>query len=303
MQNISILGAGNLAKSLAIHYSRLGISTYLWEYVESNIPIYEKLFSEYLDKDNKKYIHYSSDIEEVISKSTYIIVAIPSEYVVITINKYKNILKDKKVIIGSKGMGEDGQLFSDLIDLKDTYYLYGPSIAKQIAEESLTGLILSGRINLQKFIDITQSKKLRITYSTDYIGCQIAAIMKNVLLIYLGILEGLKVSDNTYAYYFVEALKELSKVGEAMGGNRETFYSLSGLGDMMLNSRNKKFGIYFGQGYSVEEILDIMNYEVEGYRNAMMIYNLVKKYQIEAPIFEQLYGILYNNTSLEEILR
>ncbi len=304
MKSVSILGAGKLANALAINFAKNKVTSFLWEYSEDNIPAAKAMFSEFIDSDIRdKYIHYTSDIKDVISKSPYIIVALPSEFVVKTLNDFKLELKQKEVIIGSKGLGEGGNLFSDLIDLDNLSFLYGPSIASEMARGDLTGLVLSGKKPLSEFITLLQRENLRVSYTNDYIGCQLSATMKNVLLIYLGILEGIKVSENTYAYYFVHALEELVVVGEVLGGRRETFYSLSGLGDMMLNSRNKKFGIYFGEGLSVKEIFEKMQYEVEGYRNTKVMYDFIQKHNLECPILRQLYAILFEGLSLDSIHR
>ena len=184
--------------------------------------------------------------------------------------------------------------------------LSGPTFASQVAEAQPSAIVL-GTTATAAEAQIMQralaGEQLRIYTSSDPIGVQLGGCLKNVYAIASGMCDGLKLRDNSRAALLTRALHELVRVGEALGGQRETFYGLSGLGDLVLTcngreSRNRTFGELFAQGVTIEELINVRHMTVEGYRTSACFHDICQEKRIEAPILEQIYQILYEGQDL-----
>lgn len=188
--------------------------------------------------------------------------------------------------------------------------LSGPTFASQVAEGQPSAIVLATtapEVTARAMQEALSGDQLRIYTSDDPIGVQLGGCLKNVFAIASGMCDGLRLRDNSRAALLTRALHELVRVGEALGGRRETFYGLSGLGDLVLTcngkeSRNRTFGELFAQGVSIEELIGERQMTVEGYRTSACFHTICQEKGIEAPILEQIYRILYEGQDLPSAL-
>ena len=162
-----------------------------------------------------------------------------------------------------------------------------------LASESLEPIVQSTQ-------EALSGKSMRIYLSEDLKGVELGGCMKNVYAIAAGCCQGLKLGDNALAALLTRTLAEMVRVGSALGARAETFYGLSGFGDLVATchgswSRNRTFGESIGQGGSASRILENQKTAVEGYHTSRSFHQLLQSNGIEAPILEQVYRILYEN--------
>ena len=255
-------------------------------------------------------IRLTSELNENILDSDYIVIAIPSHFVRDLMKKLFDMgLSNQTFVILSKGIENDSlltmsQVVKDAgnIDDNNIVTLYGPSHAEEVALEMPTTLV-SACIDEAKAINVQQlfsSPTLRLYSNTDILGVELGGSLKNVFAIAAGICDGIGFGDNTKAALMTRGMFEMTRLGVAMGAKRETFQGLSGIGDVIVtclsrHSRNRFVGEKIGQGQSLQQILDGMNMVAEGVKMAKSVHQLKMKYDIEMPISEAVYNILFKN--------
>jgi glycerol-3-phosphate dehydrogenase (NAD(P)+) len=188
--------------------------------------------------------------------------------------------------------------------------LSGPTFASQVATGQPSAIVLGTSAppeTARRLQEAFSGDQLRIYTSDDPLGVQLGGCLKNVYAIASGMCDGLRLLDNSRAALLTRALHELVRVGEALGGRRETFYGLSGLGDLVLTcngveSRNRTFGELFARGVSIDELINERQMTVEGYRTAASFHEICLEKGIEAPILQQIYRILYEGQDLPSAL-
>ncbi|MDR2779350.1 MAG: NAD(P)-dependent glycerol-3-phosphate dehydrogenase [Puniceicoccales bacterium] len=186
--------------------------------------------------------------------------------------------------------------------------LAGPTNAKEVAEGKHAAMVLATNSkDIYKVQKALSSEQIRIYSSNDVKGAELGGCLKNVYAIGAGICDGLGFGDNAKAAYLTRSLKELVAIGTVLGGQRETFYGLSGFGDFIATcmgewSRNRTFGERIGKGESVDEIFSTQKAAVEGYKTAKAFYFICEKKHINAPIISAIYSILYLNVPLQKCI-
>lgn len=179
--------------------------------------------------------------------------------------------------------------------------LSGPTNASEVARGLPAAMVLA-TAKPGAFVDQVQAamsgSSLRLYTSGDLIGAEYGACLKNIYAIAAGFCDGLKLGDNAKASLITRALTELVRVGEALGAQKETFYGLSGFGDLVATchgawSRNREFGEKIGAGHPVDELLAGRRTVVEGYRTTQALHELCGQKGITAPILNEVYAVLY----------
>ena len=318
--NLTILGTGSWGTALAQVLSKNFDKVLLWgknEDVVNEINTKNKNLKYCKDILLNDNIKATLSLEEAISFSEIIIIAIPTQVIRQTLKKVdKNIFKNKIFISASKGIEISSlKLISQIIKEetllpeKNIFALSGPSFAKEVAMGLPTALTLAGDLetgeNLQKLLSTETFR----TYITDDIkGVEVGGAVKNVIAIATGVSDGLKLRNNARAGLITRGLYEMTKIALLFGGRKETLYGLSGMGDLVLTatgdlSRNRKFGIFIGQGYSVEEALKKVGQVVEGYKTVKALKKLAVDKGIELPITQVVYDVLYENLSPKEAVK
>ena len=252
-------------------------------------------------------IFCSNNIKEVVENADYIIHISPSKFTRNIFKSYKDYVGDKPVIICSKGL-EDNTLFTLDQVLKDELpnvrvaALSGPSYASEVANHIPTAIILASKDEkiLNEIPEEFSDETMRIYKSKDILGVELGGSLKNIIAFCSGICAELGYGTNAEAALITRGLAEIARLGKKMGAEEKTFYGLSGLGDLILTcssdeSRNRRAGKLIGKGLSVEEAKKEIGQTIESVDNIQIAKKLSEKYDVEMPIVNAVYDVLYNN--------
>lgn len=310
-QSISILGAGSWGTALALQAARNGCETMLWGHNPQHISQVKQA------RENQRYLagfsfpdnlYVTDDLQQAVGFSSLILLVVPShafKHTLIAIQPFLN--ENSQIAWATKGFdSETGELLSQvtLSVLGDinTAVISGPTFAKEVAQGLPTALTIASNSEslANQLTYILHNHCFRIYTSTDIIGVQVGGACKNVLAIAAGIADGLGFGANTRAALITRGLNEIMRLGIRLNGQADTFMGLTGLGDLILTctdnqSRNRRFGLALGQGKSQQQALSEIAQEVEGIGAAREAYLLSKHYQVEMPITEQVYKVLFEN--------
>lgn len=312
--NIAILGGGSWGSALAVHIATNGHTVNVWEFFEEQAREMQdlrkcKLLPEVVLPAN---VFISSDMSEVLKGSDVVMVVVPSDKVEKTIHNAVPWIDGQPVIICSKGFSADGSLLSSIVKHHvggEVYCLYGPTHAEEVGKGMFSGIVLAGsgarRGELQQML---HSDNLKVDVTDDIIGVQVCAAIKNVLAVFIGVLDGMKLGDNAKAYVMTKGLEEMMRVGIALGGVRETFYGLAGMGDLIVtctsqHSRNRFVGQEVGRGRKLDDVLAEMKMVAEGVTAVKVAVKLQERLGLEMPLVFGLYEILFEGRDPREVLR
>jgi glycerol-3-phosphate dehydrogenase (NAD(P)+) len=255
----------------------------------------------------------SSDMEEVLREPDMIVQVCPSHVVRRVMEEaYRYFPKDVPIVSASKGIENDTLMTVDeiLFDIlpgrfhKYLAYVSGPSFAREVAAGVPTVVVAASR-NLevaQTVQETFSTPTFRVYTSEDVAGVELGGALKNVIAIAAGAAAGLGLGHNALAALITRGLAELTRLAVKKGANPLTLSGLAGMGDLVLTctgdlSRNRTVGYSLGQGKSLKEILESMNMVAEGVKTTKSTYDLAAKEDVEMPITEQTYNILYRDTS------
>lgn len=316
--SVSVIGAGSYGTALAFCLARNKVPTFLW----GRNPEHMKQMA--TDRTNQRYLpdakfpedlQIEASLEQVLSKSHDILVVVPSHAFAQTLTDIKPFLhKQHRLIWATKGLEpKTGRLLQQVADdiLGDAIpkaVISGPTFAKEMVAGLPTAISLSST-DEQLAIDISaklhSATSFRVYRNTDFIGVQLGGAVKNVIAIGAGLADGLGFGANARTALITRGLAELTRMGMKMGAKPETFMGMAGLGDLVLTctdnqSRNRRFGLALGKGLSVEDAIDSIGQVVEGYRNTEEVKILAERLNIEMPITEQIYQVLYEQKPAKE---
>ena len=244
-------------------------------------------------------------LPEQTKDAEMIFVVVPSDVVLDVLLKEKENIVNQKIIICSKGFYKNSILISESLEdnFQNIFYLYGPTLAQEIKEGKLSAFVLAGGIGKEEIKKEVESSQVHIELSDDVIGVQVGASLKNVMAIFLGIIEGQNYGENTKAYAFTKCVKEIKNFGLKLGAKEETFLGLSCVGDLTLFSRNRLFGVEIGKERKMETILKELDFTPQGIENTKYAREIAKREGIPIPIIDSLYSILFKNASPQETMR
>lgn len=309
MKNICIIGSGSWGSAIGIHLAKMGHNVKMWAHSRDeadNININRE--TKYLPGIKMpENIYCTTDYKEAIDGTEFIFHVTPSRFVRENLKKYKEYVTSQPIVICSKGFeAETLSTLSDVVndELPNTKVaiLSGPSHAEEVSTGIPTAIVIACQYidvlyNLQ---DLLMNEYLRVYTSTDVKGVELGGALKNIIAFCAGVAAELQLGDNSFAALLTRGLNEISRLGVAMGGNHNTFFGLSGLGDLIVtclseHSRNRRAGKCIGRGLTVEETRNEIGMVVESFDNIEVAYKLSKKYNIEMPIVNTVYDVLYNN--------
>lgn len=204
----------------------------------------------------------------------------------------------------------DDLLYSIFPEYRDVFcFLSGPSFAKEIVEEQITLVSMAGRSRelLLSAAQMMNTNYFKVLLTYDIKGVLLGGALKNVLAIAAGIIEGLGHNHNTKAALITRGIQEMLRFGVVLNARPETFYGLSGMGDLILTttgdlSRNRRFGIELAKGKTPEQILQEQRTVVEGYKTTKAVHLLSQRYVLRCRIFEGIYRILYEGVDPKDII-
>lgn len=321
MKKIAIIGSGSWGAALGIYLASNGNDINIWSFSEDEMNSINKekkcvFLPNAVIPDN---VYCTTSYEEAIEGAELILHVTPSKFVRNTIKGYKQYVKENQIIIMcSKGFEAESDMTLDEVieeELPNIKYgiLSGPSHAEEVSLNIPTALVIASKDDIvkEKIIEAFQSTTVRIYTSKDVKGVELGGALKNIIAFCAGICVGLNLGDNTFAALATRGLVEIKRLGTAMGGEEKTFYGLTGLGDLIVtcgsqHSRNRRAGEMIGKGYSIAEAREKIGMTIESVDNIDVAYKLAKKYNIEMPIVNAVYDVLYNGlnpkTAVENLM-
>ena len=314
MKKISIVGSGSWGVALGIYLAGQGHEVKIWSFSEEERDLINnekkcKFLPKAVIPDG---VFCSTDMKEVLEGTELILHVTPSKFTRNVIQQYKPFIKDQGVIICSKGFEADTLKTLDDVareELPNTKIgvLSGPSHAEEVSILIPTALVVASEDKelSDMVVDIFKSDKMRMYTSKDVKGVELGGALKNIIAFCAGVAVGLELGDNTFAALLTRGLVELSRLGVALGGNKDTFYGLTGLGDLIvtcgsMHSRNRRAGMLIGQGKTIEETRKEVGMTIESIDNIEVAYKLAKIHNIEVPIINTVYRVLYDNLDPRE---
>ena len=311
MKQIAIIGSGSWGVALAIHLAKNGNKVKIWSFSEDEANLLNnekkcKFLPQAVIPDN---IECRNSYEEVIKDADIILHVTPSKFTRDTVKQYKQYVdvKNQPIVVCSKGIEKETALTLDEVikqEIPDARVgaLSGPSHAEEVSMGIPTVLVIAS--NDEKIKEIIQdafmNEFIRIYTSNDVKGVELGGALKNIIAFCAGVAAGLGFGDNTYAALITRGLVEIRKLGMALGGEKDTFYGLTGLGDLIVtclseHSRNRKAGKLIGQGKTIEETRKEVGMTIESIDNIEVAKSLADKLNLELPILNTVYDVLYNN--------
>ena len=315
--NIAIIGRGSWGVALAVHLANVGNNVKIWSFMEEERDLInnERKCKFLPGVELPENIMCSTDFGEVIKDSKMILHVTPSKFTRSTFKQYKEYVGNKPIIICSKGFEKETLETLDEVILEEmptakVGALSGPSHAEEVSIAIPTALVIASKHqNILKMVqDAFMSEKMRIYTSNDVKGVELGGALKNIIAFCSGAAAGIGLGDNSFAALITRGLKEIVRLGVELGGKEETFYGLSGLGDLIVtclseHSRNRKAGYLIGQGKSLEETKKEVGMVIESIDNIDVAYELGKLHNIEMPIVETVYRVLYESLDPQEAVK
>ena len=311
MKQIAIIGSGSWGVALAIHLAKNGNMVKIWSFSEDEANLLNnekkcKFLPQAIIPDN---IECRNSFEEVINGADIILHVTPSKFTRDTVKQYKQYVdvKNQPIVVCSKGIEKETELTLDEVikqEIPDARVgaLSGPSHAEEVSMGIPTVLVIASNDEEIKEIiqDAFMNEFIRIYTSNDVKGVELGGALKNIIAFCAGVAAGLGFGDNTYAALITRGLVEIRKLGIALGGEKDTFYGLTGLGDLIVtclseHSRNRKAGKLIGQGKTIEETRKEVGMTIESIDNIEVAKSLADKLNLELPILNTVYDVLYNN--------
>lgn len=311
-KTIALLGAGSWGTALAIHLARSGLTIRLWgnESEHMQLLAQQRCNQQFLpDIPFPEKLYIESDLAICMRSADLVLIAIPSHAFRPFISANKHLFhEDLSVAWASKGLEQGtGKLLHQVVHEElehcgHTAVISGPTFAREVAENLPTAITVAS--STEKLADelreYLHSGNFRAYMSNDMIGVELGGALKNVLAIAAGASDGLGFGANARAALITRGLAEIMRLGEAMGAQRETFMGLAGVGDLVLTctddqSRNRRTGLLLAQGMSMGQIREHIGQEIEGYRTAQEAMRLAQRYDVDTPIIQQTYRVLYEN--------
>ena len=309
MKKIAIIGSGSWGVALAIHLAKLGNEVKIWSFAkeEADLINNEKKCIFLPKATIPDGVTCTLSYEEAIKDSDFILHVTPSKFTRNIVKDYKQYITNQPIIICSKGLEKDSlstldEVIRAEVPTAKVGVLSGPSHAEEVSLGVETAMVVASEHDdiLKMIQDTFMCDKMRIYTSKDVKGVEIGGALKNILAFCAGIVAEMGLGDNSFAALLTRGLGEITRLGVAMGGNKDTFYGLSGLGDLLVtclsdHSRNRKAGKLIGAGKSLEETKKEVGMTIESIDNIEVAYELAKKYNVEMPIVNAVYDVLYKN--------
>lgn len=316
MKNIAIIGSGSWGVALAIHLARMGHKVKIWSFLQEEADLInnEKKCKFLPNVEIPENIECRTNYEEVLKGADLVLQVTPSKFTRNIVREYKQYIDAKKqpIVICSKGIENDTALTLDEVILQEipearVGALSGPSHAEEVSIAVPTVLVIASKDEeLKKLVqDIFMNEYMRIYTSNDVKGVELGGALKNIIAFCSGVAAGIGFGDNTFAALITRGLTEIRRLGIALGAEKNTFYGLSGLGDLIvtclsMHSRNRKAGELIGKGKSLEETQKEVGMVIESIDNIEVAKKLGEKLGLTLPIINTVYDILYNNLDPKE---
>ena len=319
MAKISVLGAGSWGTALSLLLYNNGHEVMLWSALKDEVEMLRvkrehesKLPGVRLPEE----IEITAELEKCLEAPDVAVLAVPSSFTRSTSKQMAPFVKEGQIIVNvAKGVEDHtlmtlSEIISQEIPQADVCVLSGPSHAEEVGKGLPTTCVVSAesRKTAEYLQGIFMSPVFRVYTTPDILGVELGGALKNVIALAAGTADGLGYGDNTKAALITRGIAEIARLGTKMGARMETFYGLSGIGDLIVtcasvHSRNRKAGYLMGKGYTMKEAMDEVKMVVEGVYSAKAAKSLAEKYQVEMPIIVQVNQVLFENKNPGEAVK
>lgn len=308
---VTFIGGGSFGTALAVMLSKKGYIVNLWDRKQDTVDDIN------IKRENIKYlpkivipssITASNNMQEAIEGCEFIILSVPSHAIRSVSKEISKYVNDSQIIVSiAKGIEEGtglrlSQVINQELPGNKVVILSGPSHAEEVGMDIPTTVVVTSTDveSTIKVQDLFMTNKFRVYTNEDIIGVEIGGAVKNIIALAAGISDGIGYGDNTKAALMTRGITEIIRIGEKLGGKKETFYGLTGMGDMIvtctsMHSRNRRAGILIGQGLSTDAATKEVGMVVEGIKACKAFYELKEKIGVSMPITDALYEVLFKN--------
>ena len=313
MAQIGMVGAGSWGIALTWLLLQNGHQVTVWSALEKEIEMLKR------DREQKEKLpgvvlpegaEFTTDLAEAVSGAELLVLAVPSPFTRNTAARLCPFVREGQILVNvAKGIEEKtlltlSQVIEEELPQADVAVLSGPSHAEEVGKGMLTAITAGAyrKETAERIQSIFMNDVFRVYASPDVLGIELGAALKNVVALAAGIADGIGCGDNAKAALITRAIKEIAGLGIKMGGHIETFFGLSGIGDLIVtcasvHSRNRKAGYLIGKGYTMQEAMDEVKMIVEGVHSARAGLELSEKYGIETPIIQAVGEVLFDDKS------
>ncbi len=314
-EKISVIGSGSWGVALAMLLNKNGHEVKLWSYNEEEANLINKEHKcKFLpDVEIPNEIKCYTDLAKTVDGTRIVLVVTPSSAIRTTMNKIKDIVTSEQIfVLCSKGMEKETEklyteVIKEILPNNKVAALSGPSHAEEVSQYIPTAVVIAGEDEATSLLlqDVFMNDKFRVYTNDDILGVEMGGSLKNIIALACGIATGLGYGDNTIAALITRGIAEIARLGVEVGAKRQTFYGLTGVGDLFVtcsstHSRNRKCGILIGQGKPVEEAVKEVGMVVEGIYAVDGAYSMARKHSVGTPIINEVYDIVHNGKTPKE---
>lgn len=319
MAKVNVLGAGSWGTALSLLLHKNGHQVKLWSALEAEV----KMLNEKREHTSKlpgvripEEVEITTDLKSCLDDVDVAVLAVPSPFTRSTAKQMAPFVKEGQIIVNvAKGVEEHtlmtlSEIISEEILAANVCVLSGPSHAEEVGKEIPTTCVVSAekRETAEYLQGIFMSPVFRVYTTPDILGVELGGALKNVIALAAGTADGLGYGDNTKAALITRGIAEIARLGTKMGAHIETFYGLSGIGDLIVtcasvHSRNRKAGYLMGKGYTMQQAMDEVKMVVEGVYSAKAAKSLAEKYDVEMPIIMEVNKVLFEDKSAADAVR
>jgi glycerol-3-phosphate dehydrogenase (NAD(P)+) len=310
------MGAGSWGTALSVQLANNGHNVRMWSFIKEEaegINTYRENREKLPGVKVPDKVICTNDVNSALEFAEAVIMVVPSEFMRSSVKAMKGALKDNMIVVScSKGLEEGTFLTMSQVICEEApnvrvVALSGPSHAEEVGRGIPTAVVAASLDNEAALYvqDIFMSPMFRVYTNSDIIGVELGGAIKNVIALCAGISDGLGFGDNTKAALMTRGVTEMSRLGELMDAKPKTFSGLAGIGDLIvtctsMHSRNRRAGILIGKGKSLDEALKEVAMVVEGVNTTRAAYHMAKKLNVEMPIINQAYEVLFNGKDAKQ---
>ena len=309
MSKVAFLGGGSFGTALGILIAKKNHEVAIWDRKISVVNAIN------INRANEKYLKSVSipqnvtayiDVEPVLENAEFVVLSVPSQVIRTICRSISSYIKPSQIVVSiAKGIEEGSlkrisEIIKEELPNNPIVILSGPSHAEEVSVEIPTTVVVTSEdmTYAEKVQDIFMTSNFRVYTNDDIIGVEIGGAVKNIIALAAGISDGIGYGDNAKAALITRGMSEIMRIGTKLGGKRETFAGLTGMGDLIvtctsMHSRNRKAGILIGKGMSTEEALNEVGMVVEGVTACKAFYELKEREGISMPITDILYKVLF----------
>lgn len=319
MANISVLGAGSWGTALSLLLCNNGHNVTLWSCFEKEVQELAQKREHTSKLPGVKIpaeIEITADLQKSMTGKDVIVLAVPSPFTRSTSKQIAPLTADGQIIVNvAKGIEEKtlmtlSEIIEEEIPQANVCVLSGPSHAEEVGRGIPTTCVVSAKTQetAEYLQGVFMSPVFRVYTTPDILGVELGGSLKNVIALAAGTADGLGYGDNTKAALITRGIAEITRLGTKMGAKAETFYGLSGIGDLIVtcasvHSRNRKAGYLIGQGYTMKQAMDEVKMVVEGVYSAKAAKSLAEKYNVDMPIIMEVNKVLFEDKSAADAVK